>query len=969
MRVLTFNIFIFLIIFMMSCRNNIRLENELYCDFEKFDTVAGLIKTNYKAFTINKLHSVISEKNVHSGKYSLALLPGPKKAFKLEIPGIIADQIYEIVLWKKRSPDSLSFEIKETGSKKAFTIKQIHNKNGETYDWEKLDLKFTIPPYLNSGEMTMTVVNSGRDTIYIDDLTIINHSYKVYPKFPHEQTLYIYVDTFGINQLNDQRKKIFLSEADFTGSPDYVNTILFFRGVASNGRLRLRGNNADHIKGGKWSMRIDMGKKAWNSLSEFSIYNPRLRKNTDEIFVHWWMRQEGLLATRMGLVPVSFNGKSIGIMAWEEDFDSEFPVINNRPEGVIFKPSDRIKSVINPHSGDENKNDLFFISSEADFYAIKKLRKRAGFFNNCLNARNLFYQFKNNLQPAGDMFDIQQLAKFIAIVDITRSWHVLRWDNLRFYFNPLCEKIEFIAHDCSPGLIKLKDNQYILAGATETAEGLLGIPLNFLSDMEFQRYYLLYLRRYAASGYIDSLTRRYAADLAEQTALLKAEKSDFVSGIPQMIENARIITKNYAAITRIVRKAGKDETGRIEEKIFIPPAEAYGELVKVYQEMVSRERCNIFIRNYLPFSVTFDGSGVLASIPDGMKSRNLLVPANGSVMTYDIPIADTVFYFHEKSSDFAFSCPGLNYPSPKNYSSLRAVMKNYQMDVKKFTLKADSLILPDEWMIAQPVFIPSGYKVVALPGCRIFIQPGAFIYAESPFIFKGLPGREILIESGKESGNGIAIVSQSSSVFEYTRIINQSNPVYKTWSLPASVNICGGYAILKDCEINSSKPDGLLYVLHSKAILNRCKFLSSTGFAIRADFSDLKAGLIIFNLPEAIAITAKNSGADIDSCHFQANAIAIDASINSHINIGFSSFITCRNAVRSGNGSLVSINRCSFRDCEKTLFAGNNLAIYPPSLVVVTRSKFAGSDVPYLITGESYINIDGEILKTTEKKR
>ena len=50
-------------------------------------------------------------------------------------------------------------------------------------------------------------------------------------------------------------------------------------------------------------------------------------------------------------------------------------------------------------------------------------------------ANYLIDSFINNELTASEVFDIDSLARFVALSEIMGAGHALKWHNLRFYYN------------------------------------------------------------------------------------------------------------------------------------------------------------------------------------------------------------------------------------------------------------------------------------------------------------------------------------------------------------------------------------------------------------------------------------------------------------------------------------------------------------------------------------------------------
>jgi hypothetical protein len=59
----------------------------------------------------------------------------------------------------------------------------------------------------------------------------------------------------------------------------------------------------------------------------------------------------------------------------------------------------------------------------------------------------LMYQMQFSLAPASSLLNPDRTARFLAITDMGRAWHGLRWHNMRFYHDIRSGKLEPVAYD------------------------------------------------------------------------------------------------------------------------------------------------------------------------------------------------------------------------------------------------------------------------------------------------------------------------------------------------------------------------------------------------------------------------------------------------------------------------------------------------------------------------------------------
>jgi len=73
------------------------------------------------------------------------------------------------------------------------------------------------------------------------------------------------------------------------------------------------------------------------------------------------------------------------------------------------------------------------------------------------DASSLLRGFVDGRIAASEVFDEKLLGRFLAMAEIWRSYHVVRWHNLRLYFNPVDRELEPISFDGNMQTIYLED--------------------------------------------------------------------------------------------------------------------------------------------------------------------------------------------------------------------------------------------------------------------------------------------------------------------------------------------------------------------------------------------------------------------------------------------------------------------------------------------------------------------------------
>ena len=100
-------------------------------------------------------------------------------------------------------------------------------------------------------------------------------------------------------------------------------------------KLRLKGDNIDHLRGEKWSYRVKIGSDdTLLGMKTFSLQHPRTRNFIYEWLFHQALKREGVIGLQYEFVNVTVNGNDLGIFALEEHFEKRLLESNQRRVGT-----------------------------------------------------------------------------------------------------------------------------------------------------------------------------------------------------------------------------------------------------------------------------------------------------------------------------------------------------------------------------------------------------------------------------------------------------------------------------------------------------------------------------------------------------------------------------------------------------------------------------------------------------------
>ena len=454
-----------------------------------------------------------TKKYARSGEYSVELFKN-KKQYALHytyIPIELGDELF-VSVWRRKNKSNFGILNISTGKGKTYSIRKSVKTEG---DWELLEKHIKINRELFDDQLDIYVWNPKPQKVYFDDLIIKivkNGGYSLIDH-PALEQVEINISSKNYNKLLTKREEALKSKILITNNDDWVKVNINWDGDSEKCKLRLKGDWTDHLIGQKWSFRINIsGGKKVNGLTRFSIQNPLSRNYLSEWFLHQIFINENILTTRYDFINLKINNELKGLFSLEEHFTDELLIAQNRNKGVIIKfdegPLWEFRSEKRPK---KEGGPIWYQSAEIIPFGTKNILNDDKLRQDYLNARDLLHKFQFSKGDIDQIFDIDKMAKFIALVDIFNAYHGLIWHNLRFYYNTESSKLEPIAYDLfteyDPG------DEYV--------PGFMG--LNFLtnknkasfyefrtlfSSEEFILKYIKYLEVYTSPEFLEEHLKR-----------------------------------------------------------------------------------------------------------------------------------------------------------------------------------------------------------------------------------------------------------------------------------------------------------------------------------------------------------------------------------------------------------------------------------------------------------------------------
>ncbi len=924
-------------------------------------------------------------KAAHSGKYSVFTTPKKKYCFGYTIRNVNADWYFVVTVWMKTKSENGYLVAAGKNINQLYEATNIpveKDKNG----WQKLELEVFTPIGFNNSEVKIYVMNTTRDTIYFDDLAIERRRRKIYPAYK-ETPLAIFIDTSDYLKIAKKREEAFRNGILQTSDNDWVKGIVFGDGVMMKARLRLKGDWLDHLRGEKWSYRIKLKKKyAWNHLKTFSIQRPSARAYLYEWTAHQVYDHVDVLTTRYGFIPVTFNNQPRGLYAWEEHFVKQLLEWRDRREGPILKFSEDAFWQSNKVYGKFGRKALlpYYEAAVIEPFTQNKTIKSPTLHRDFLNGQKLMKQYKDHTRPVADIFDLDKLAEYYAILDFTHGRHGMVWHNQRFYFNPVLCKLEPIAFD------GFGDKSHIEYGITKNfaVEILQNSPLKgqenlmkyLFLDSAFTRKYFHYLHTFSDSAFVESLMDSIRPEMIYYDSLLKLEFFHYVFDSSFIRKSANDVREYLPELEKIITERQNDTAYALKEihqkyydsLIFENTPDYY---VDVYADSVKNDSLWISIYNYYPHDLIILGTGRKKKyvnyfqVPESrMKKYN----GNDRILTLGTDTSSRYLFFMVKGSDETYKTQIHPWPYPRGITPQQELMtyagleNNPAIDhVSGKTI----FIKRGELTIDGPVIIPAGYIVRFLPGTKIDLVNKAMIISYSPVKMTGTKENPVIITSSDFSGNGFTVLQAGKrSVLNHVVFENMNTLDYKGWTLSGSVTFYESDVDISNTKFYRNQCEDALNSVRSDITVKDCEFDYTFSDAFDSDFSTGLVENTTFKNIGNDAIDFSGSRIMISHCRMEdVSDKGVSGGENSRLTVDNTVIIRANIGIASKDMSVVKVDDSQIRDCNYGLVLLQKKPEYGPATMILNHTKITNAKTRMLIEKGSTVIFDGVTIKGTGK--
>lgn len=893
-----------------------------------------------------------SDEKAYSGNYSAKLSTENPFGFTYELNSISKGDLIEISVWVYGGFENANLVIQgENDYYQNFSpLQNNHNK------WVNISEKIFVDENIAKENIKIYTWFSGSNGFaYFDDFKIVHTKSGAKDFYQNIQLdsiriLNLQTSDKGFYKLNQKRNNALKKGVIVAQDNDWVKVRLEENKQNFYGKMRLKGDWLDHLQGKKWSFRVSLNSdNAWNRLMTFSLQNPKTRALLKEWVFHQMLEINDVLTTRYDFLKLSLNKESLGIYAYEEHFEKQLLEFRNRREGPILKFSEdamwklRVAEINQGISlGAASGSDQLY-QTNINVFKENKTIANPVLKNHLEQANLLMDQYRKGEIPFSQIFDMDLVAKYFAILDVQKAYHGLIWHNHRWYFNPISQKLEPIGFD---GFIEEGTYDWIgkpFLGYGQAPKKYTPLLNTFFSDFEFCKLYISYLDSFSSSNYVSIFQNKLKNKLTYRTRIIQAEFSDYEYDDQYLEKNAKKI------------------------QLLLYPVEGIG--LKVYKG--PNDAYFVSNRHHLPIEVLGFGNSINEMETNlekpillkafhklrKTKTKRINLKKRPKFFFYKVMGLDSLLYSPIKPYHFETKIPA----KQDLFQQINLTENSiYSIQEKQIIFKSG------EHTINKPIIIPNGYEVLFPAGLKLDLTNGAFFLSQSEILMMGTKDNPIYIGSSDSSARGFTIInSKNQNFLNYTIFNGFSTLSYKGWQLTGAINFYESEIKMNHVSIVNNHCEDALNLIRSKFEINDLKIKNTFADGFDADFCQGK-------LTNCFLENTGNDGLDFSGSQITISDCKINQPGDKGISVGEESTIKIVNvsinqaviALASKDLSKVNVQNISINNCKLGIVAYQKKPEYGPAKIIVKGLEIENVKNNYQIEKGSELIVDGKKIKS-----
>lgn len=969
-----------LVFLLSSCNWNRGKYFEIHDDLEvlalKEDNYVSQV-SNLKAGSVNQL----SDQEARSGQYSIRLDSTAPFGMNFKLHRVATDEFVRMDVSYK-GPGSLVL-VAQGDDPDVYYRKSVSPPDTGS-EWTSLSLEISIPPTMDGQDISLYVWNADGLGVWVDDFSLTYEASRGFPSYDPEETVHIYIDSLSLLALDRKRSEAFQTGILMTEEDDYVDGIMYYKDTIMPIELRLKGDWLDHLEGRKWSFRVKVRQEfTWQRMKTFSLHTPLARNFLDEWVAHELFRQNGLLATRYGFVPVTLNGKSLGLYAWEEHFEKQLVEYSNRREGPILKLDESHFWKIQEHYLQGGAYPITPVLQAADIMPFKEGRTQASplLYNQFLIARDLVNQYRFRQEPPSEVFHTSRLAGYLALVDLTRGFHAMNWHNQRFYYDPVLSQLEPVFFDAYTELGVYNDQRdpisamiYPDRDQPQRFEDLFWFQL--YEDYDLLSSYYQQLVFFTDDARISRFMDSVRQELENYESLIRQEFEDYRYNPDFLAGNAEQIRAFLPELALYLetfdRRGGPEQLNNFRLTPYDTqlPAELVKDYVQVFRQDSTDAGLRLEAINYHPLMVEVLGTSALPGAQEQVFDQALELPAyEGTISQPDAvsltaPANTRYVWCRVANQAEIFVLPLVPFRVPSEETVRQELVRSYAMDLPEGgRLSGTDIVFSGKLLMQTPLVIPKGYRLVLEAGTTLDMRQESFLLSYSPVWSKGTPEQPVEVTSGDSTSMGFHIFQAPGSRLEHTAFTRLNTLDYRGWVLTGAVNFYESDVEIDQCTFADNLCEDALNIIRSHFSVTRSFFSNTFADAFDSDFCTGTVYDTRFTDIGNDAIDFSGSQVDIASCLItRAGDKGVSCGEQSILNVSDTRVEQAIMAYASKDYSQLNLENCTADQVTYGLVAYQKKPEYGPGFIHARRFDIGQADTLHLVEIASRVRINSSVV-------
>ncbi len=879
-----------------------------------------------------------SDKNKNSGDYACRLDADNNYGFTYNIEKPEPGQRYHAEVWSHNKHPVNAYLVAQAEDSDQFYVRSDNPVYRRGDYWQRWSLTFTVPRYATPDLIKVYVYKeSGPNEIYFDDLKISKleqDDLELSGAAFVPQEFAISIDEEGVNKL-DQHKQRSISRGLVYHDGTKIPARIWDDNRYKKAKIRHKGDWLDHMSGVP-SYRVDMSsEESWQGMQTFSVQEPNTRGFLREWVFYKFLDYADIIRPRYDFIYYKHNDDEKIVFSYEEHFGKNLVEYRARREGPIVKMTeDRIWEVTRRTIEKWKRSlptidekDKAYWTSELRAFKEGKLMKNEKLLKDFNEAQNLLHQYKYQLQPASEIFDLDRMARYLALVDICLAHHAVTWHNQRFYYNPVTALLEPIGFDAYSSDDPQKYAKHIYTEKLYTKGAGHKEPIDWLFfDEEFVRAYFYYLDLYSRPEFIDHFLDDLEEDVVAREEFIRQRHATYKLDREFIRKKAAKIQIGLPAHVNSLQafrfeKGDETQTIKLSNRHSFPIEVITGESASGEERIIYPQESKS-VPVYLQWKV-----------PSGVRS-----------IKYKIPGIDSVY-----------STTVLDWLAPDDYTRRQSLVAGASIDKLTDILKKgeDGKLTMDKGdvIIDEPVIIPQGTELNILAGTNVLFKNKGCIISYSPVQITGDEEQPVVIQSDNgEAGSFSVIQASERSKIRYAIFKNQNTLREGNWQLTGAVNFYESDVDITKTRFDSNQCEDALNIIRSDFTMTECTFYKTFADAFDSDFCTGTVSNTRF-------VDIGNDAIDGSGSVLELTGVIIDGTGDKGISAGEQSTIKsewteisgCVIGVASKDKSKLHLDHLTLKDCQTGFAAYQKKPEFGPAKIFVKNYKTENVPKLYMI--------------------